>query len=79
VVLAVKLVRLLVKLPVPLPLVVKLLAVVGLGELLHTIPLCVTGVPPLYVMLPPELAELLVMLPIGNVVIAAKLPGLIMV
>ena len=43
----------LVKLPVPVPSVVLLFAVVGLGDVLQQTPLPVTGEPPLLVTLPP--------------------------
>ena len=65
--------------PVPLPLLLRLLAVVGLGLVLHTTPRCVTDVPPLAVILPPEVAEMLVMLPMGKVLSVANTPGLLMV
>ena len=53
---------LLVKLPVPLPLLVELFAIVGLGLVLQQTPRCVTDAPPLLVMLPPEIAVVPVML-----------------
>ena len=54
---AVNPVMLQVKLPVPLPLVVWLLLVVGLWFVLQQTPRAVTVAPPSWVTLPPQLAE----------------------
>ena len=53
---------LLVKLPIPLLLLVKLFAVVGLGLVLQQMPRWVTTVPPSEVILPPDIAVSPVML-----------------
>ena len=58
---AVSPVRLLEKLPVPLPSVVWLSAIVGLAVVLQHIPLAVTLAPPLEVTLPPLVAVVKVM------------------
>lgn len=54
---AVRFVRLLVKLPMPLPLEVWLLLTVGFWEILQHTPRAVTAPPPLEVTLPPQEAE----------------------
>ena len=61
-VLAVRPVMLLVKLPVPLPSVVWLLLVVGLWLVLQQMPLAVTVLPPALVTLPPPVAVVWVIL-----------------
>ena len=58
--LSVKPFKLLVKLPVPLPLFVVLLATVGLLEVLQQTPLAVTNAPLSEVTIPPLLAKVLV-------------------
>ena len=74
-VLAVNPERLLVKLPVPFPLLVILSAVVGLLLIPQTIPLEVIVDPPSFVTFPPDVAPEVVMFPMGKVVSAAKLKG----
>jgi hypothetical protein len=59
---------LLVKVPVPVPLVVWLLAMVGLGDVLQQTPRALTGSPPSEVTFPPESAVVEVMLEIAVVV-----------
>ena len=59
---AVNPVRLLVKLPVPVPLEVLLEVIVGLGDVLQQTPLEVTAAPPSEVIFPPEVAEVVVIL-----------------
>ena len=59
---------LLVKVPVPVPLVVWLSAVVGLGLVLQHTPRAVTGSPPSAVTLPPEDAVVEV-IDVGEVVV----------
>jgi hypothetical protein len=75
-VLAVKPVRLLVKLPKPLPLMIVVFAVVGEGLVLKQTPRCVMSEPPSLVMLPPEIAVVSAIELIAVVVRVAKLPGL---
>jgi hypothetical protein len=60
--------RLLLKAPVPVPLVVFELATVGLGEVDQQIPFAVTVAPPSFVTFPPETALVSVTEEIGSVV-----------
>jgi len=62
----------LVKLPVPLPLLVLLLDVVGLEEVLQHTPLAVTDDDPAEVTFPPQVAELLVIFVTEFVVTVGK-------
>jgi hypothetical protein len=66
---------LLVKVPVPVPFVVLLLAVVGFCDLLQHTPLAVIGPPPSEEMLPPEIAVVEVIEPAEVVVRVAKRTG----
>ena len=59
---------LLVKLPVPVPSVVRLSLTVGFWEVLQHTPRAVTVAPPLEVTLPPQVAEVEVMSVTGEVV-----------
>ena len=70
---AVNPVRLLVKLPVPLPLVVWLLLIVGVDEVLQHTPRAVTVNPPSLVILPPLVAEVAAML-LAAVVVSVGIP-----
>ena len=72
-------VKLLVKLPVPIPSFVELFAVVGFCDVLQQTPRCVTELPPVALMEPPLDAEELIIFAIGKVVMVAKLPGLFIV
>ena len=65
-------VRLLVKLPVPLPFVVLLLLMVGLCEVLQHTPRAITVAPPSAVTLPPEVAVAVPMLLAAVVVTVGK-------
>ena len=81
-VLAVKPVMELVKLPVPVPSVVWLLLVVGFCEVLQQMPLAVMLAPPSEVMLPPPVAVVWVMLltllvvTVGKLAVVVKLTSL---
>jgi hypothetical protein len=63
---------LLVKLPVPLPSVVWLPAVVGLADVDQQTPKAVTAAPPSLLTVPPEAAEVAVMLDAAVVVTVGK-------
>jgi hypothetical protein len=68
----------LVKVPVPVPLVVKLLASVGLAVVAQHTPLAVTDEPPSEVTFPPELAEVCVM-EVAVVVVTTAAPEVVKV
>ena len=70
---------LLVKLPVPVPLVVLLSFIVGFADVLQQTPLDVTGNPPWLEMLPPDIADDCVIEPGAVVVNVARAPAVVKV
>ena len=69
---AVNPVKLLIKPPLPVPLVVGLLSVVGFAEVLQQMPRAVTAAPPSAVTLPPPVAVVWVMAVMAVVVTVGK-------
>lgn len=65
-------VRLLVKLPVPVPAFVVEFAIVGEEDVLQQIPFAVMADPPSLLMLPPDIADVAVMLDIELVVTVGR-------